>query len=61
MYDKASDLYNDLLGSYSNEYNELSDAKREKKSSNMILLNDFLKQLIIMSGFKMKNQLIKKN
>ena len=30
MYDKASDLYNDLLAIYFNEYNQLSVAKRNK-------------------------------
>ena len=28
MYDKASDLYYDLLATHFNEHNELSDAKR---------------------------------
>ena len=30
MYDKVSDSYNDLLAIYFNEYNELSDPKRNK-------------------------------
>ena len=30
MYDKASDLYNNLLGIYCDEYYELSDAKRNE-------------------------------
>ena len=30
VYDNASDLYNDFLGIYFNEYNEILDAKRNK-------------------------------
>ena len=54
----ASELYNNLLEIYFDEYYELSDAKRNKMKNNVILKSHFLKHIIMMTGLKMKNQLI---
>ena len=62
MYDTISELYNDLLGTYFDEYNELSDHKRNKIDPKYKLEELFLKKIIIMYDQKMKGkQLIKKN
>ena len=57
VYAKASDLYNDFIAIYFDEYNEL-DARRKKWSSDMILKSYLLKYIIMMCALKMKNQLI---
>ena len=41
MYDKASNLYNNLLAVYFDKYNELLYAKKTKWDTNMMLLNFF--------------------
>ena len=62
VYNIAAELFNDLLGIYFLEYYELSDAKGKKiEIRNMILISYFLKHIIMVSGLKMKNWLIKKN
>ena len=62
MYDTISELYNDLLGTYFDEYNELSNHKRNKIDPKYKLEELFLKKIIIVCDQKMKrNQLIKKN
>ena len=48
-------IINDLLAIYFDEYHELSDNKRKKWSPVMILINYFLKHLIIMCDLKMKS------
>ena len=57
MYKTASELYNDFLGIYFNEYNELSDAKRNKMKDKNKPSNLFLETYNIMTGVKMKNRL----
>ena len=62
MYDTISELYNDLLGTYFDEYNELSNHKRNKIDPKYKLKELFLTKIIIVCDQKMKrNQLIKKN
>ena len=39
MYDTASELYNDFLGTYFDEYSELPDAKRNEMDSKYDLNN----------------------
>ena len=60
VYDPASELYNELLGTYFDEYYYLSDAERKKWSVNINLKSYFLKHAIVMNDLKMKKQLIKK-
>ena len=55
VYDNASELYNDYLKIQFDQYYELSDAKREKLSPNMILIIYFLRHIIMMSDLKMNN------
>ena len=62
VYDTTSELYNDLLGTYCDEYNELSHQKRNKIDPKYKLEELFLKEIIIVCDQKVKrNQLIKKN
>ena len=62
VYDTTSELYNDLLGTYLDEYNELLNHKRNKIDPKYKLEKLFLKEIIIVCDQKMKrNQLIKKN
>ena len=37
VYDSASELYNEQLGKYSDEYYDLSDAERRKQNTNVNL------------------------
>ena len=60
MYDRASELYIDLLETYSDEYYDLLDAERIKMEHKYKPKNSSLKHIIIICGLKMKNQLIKK-
>ena len=52
MYDTASELYNDLLGIYFDEYYDLSDPERKKVSANINLKSFFLKHVIMNRGLK---------
>ena len=54
----ASELYNNSLGIYYDEYNELSDNERNKIVLNINLRNYFWKNLIMIAGLKMQNRLI---
>ena len=60
--DAASELYNEMLEACFDEYNELSDAKRENIKLNYDPVNYILlMHIITITGLKMKNRLIKKN
>ena len=57
--DNASELYNEYLEIYFDQYMGLSDAKKKEIwLVNMILQIYFLKLIIMISGLKMKIQLI---
>ena len=58
MCDTASELNNDFLGIYFDEYHELSDAKRNKMQPKYDSDNLFIEKNMIMTDLKMKNQLI---
>ena len=60
-YDTVSELYNDFLETYFDEYYDLSDAERKNIEHKHKPKSYFLKDIIMMTGLKMKNQLIKKN
>ena len=60
MYNAALESYNNLLGTYLDEYYALSDAKRSKINPHMLLLISYLMKITIMNGIK-KNQVMKKN
>ena len=62
VYDVASELYNEMLETCFDEYNELSDAKRKNIKLNYDPVNYFLLiHIITITGLKMNNGLIKKN
>ena len=44
MHDTASEVYNELLEIYSDEYNELADAKKRKLNDNYDPESLFLKE-----------------
>ena len=56
MYDKASNLYNNLLAIYFDKYNELLYAKNKMRHK-YDPTKFFLKQIIMMSELKMNNLL----
>ena len=58
MYNTASELYNDFLGIFSDDYNELSDTKRNNMKHEYHPMKLFLKHIVIISGLKMKYLLI---
>ena len=58
LYDNASEIYNEYLEIYFDEYKVLSDAKKESWVINMVLLIYFLKHIIMIPSLKMKNWLI---
>ena len=60
VHNTALKLYNDLLGTYFDEYYTLSDAKRSKINPHMLLLISYLMKITIMNSIK-KNQVMKKN
>ena len=57
MYDTASELCNEFLEIYSYEYNTLSDANKSWVI-NMILLIYSLKDMLVISGLKIKDRMI---
>ena len=52
MYNTASELYDVLLETYFDEYDDLSDAKRSKMTPNMVLLIWHLMSMTIVNGIK---------
>ena len=58
VYNTASELYNDLLEIYFDEYYELSDAKRDKMKCKYDPKKLFLETYNYWSGLKIKNRLI---
>ena len=62
VHDTASELYNELLKTYYDEYFYLSHAKSKKLDRKYKPKKYLLKDMIIMCGQKIKkNQLMKKN
>ena len=62
MYDNVSELYNEYLETYFDQYMSVSDNKKSNwVIINMILLIYFLLiRVIMITGLKMKNRLIQK-
>ena len=58
MYDNASEMYNIYLETYFDNNMALSGNKKSWVT-NMILLIYFLKDIIMKSGLKLKNRLIR--
>ena len=52
MYNTASELYDVLLETYFDEYDDLSDGKRSKMTPNMVLLIWHLMSMTTVNGIK---------
>ena len=60
VFNNASELQNEYLEIYFDQYIALPDAKKESWVTNMILKNYFLlMNIIIITGLKIKNRLIR--
>ena len=60
MFDDTTEMYNEYLKTFSDQYMALSDTKKESSVISMMLLIYFLLMHILMiTGLKIKNRLIR--